>query len=129
MKNPKLILSLFLLSIIMFSCASDDDNENTENEGCDTTFVGSIELNTQNEVDEFIYNCYEEITYLLKISGEDITNLDGLQNLTYVGALVLVDNDSLINIDGIQKITSMESLDIINNISLLSLDGLENLTS
>ncbi|MDG1771357.1 MAG: hypothetical protein P8H30_05265 [Luminiphilus sp.] len=67
----------------------------------------------------------------LEIEGSsDITNLDGLANLTNVWSYLSIGlNPALTNLDGLANLASLGSLYIINNDALTNLDGLANLTS
>ncbi len=85
---------------------------------------GDFLLSSQQEVDEF--DC-KEIMGKLTISGNDITNLDGLSSLIYVDFLEIIDNESLSSIEGLLSISEVSSgISIINNTSLISLNGLNN---
>ena len=61
----------------------------------------------------------------------DVTNLDGLSNVTAIGgALIIRKNAALVNVDGLSRLTSIESLlNISSNAELANLDGFANLTS
>ena len=116
-----------------------------------------IYFNSQSEIDDFPINypnCTEIIEYV-HISGDDITNLNGLSNLTSIGEDLLIShnplltsleglenlvsvgfflvdisyNDALINLNGLNNLTSVAMLNISNNNSLTSLSGLDNLTN
>ncbi len=65
------------------------------------------------------------------ISGGDITNLDGLNNITsYGAALKISDNPNLKNLLGLSNVSLITGgLDLINNSDLVDLTGLEKLTS
>src|SRR5690606_11901415 len=69
--------------------------------------------------------------YLDIYSNSNLTNLDGLSNLTSVGGyLYISSNSSLTNLDGLSNLTSVGGyLKIYNNLSLTKHDGLSNLTS
>jgi hypothetical protein len=90
-----------------------------------------IELTSQLEVDQFQANhgpC-DRVSQNLVIRGEDITNFDGLSDLTSVlGDLVIDHNPSLITIDGLVNLQRVGSLIIWFNPSLLKIDGLSGLT-
>lgn len=66
----------------------------------------------------------------LRISGEDITNVDALRNITSVGsALTIFWNPLLTNLDGLSNLTRIGTgeLRIEKNASLISTSGLANL--
>ena len=91
----------------------------------------NYELNTQAEVDALGATGCDSISRYLLISGTDITNLDGLANITSVGGdLDIQNNATLTNLDGLANLTSVEGLSIYNNDALTNLDGLaSSLTS
>ena len=92
--------------------------------------ASSYTLSSQAEVDAFPADC-DGVNGTLLVEGSDITNLDGLANLTSVGGNVDIrNNDALTNLDGLANITSVgELLQIYNNRALTNLDGLANITS
>jgi len=94
----------------------------------------SITFSSQVEIDSFImtYPGCTSVPGAIAISGGDITNLDSLINLTFVGGyLRIYDNDMLANIDGLLNITSSigGDLRIYDNALLTNIDGLANTTS
>lgn len=59
-----------------------------------------------------------------------LNDLSALSNLYYVGRRIyIMNNMSLENLDGLEAISTIESLDIVNNKNLTSLDGLNNISS
>jgi len=89
-----------------------------------------ITLSTQAEVDAWD----QSITNLsgdLTITGNDITNVDALSNLTSIdGKLRLLENNMLSNIDGLSNLDSISGSFLIGKNNLLTnLDGLSSLTS
>lgn len=96
--------------------------------------TGDFTFTTQAEIDAFgaIYSHCTDITLgNVVIEDSDITNLDGLANLTNIeGELNIKFNEDLSNIDGLANLTRIvEGLNIESNSALTNLDGLENLTS
>lgn len=94
---------------------------------------GFIQLLSQEDVDSFLVeypNC-TEIFQELQINGLDITNLAGLQNLTAVESLSIINNDNLESLDGLQNLESVVGTHfrISNNPALQNLDGLSGLTT
>ena len=94
-----------------------------------------ITFSTQAEIDSFQINypyC-NEIEGGVTIKGDDITNLNGLINLTSIGNLEIGRYDggcpSLASLSGLDNLNSVGSIEISNNTSLLNLNGLNNLTS
>ena len=91
----------------------------------------SYTLTTQAAVDAFPQGCDSLLGGLTVGNSTDITNLDGLANLTSVGGdLSIPGNGSLTNLDGLVSLTSLGGgLSVFGNGSLTNLDGLANLTS
>jgi hypothetical protein len=95
---------------------------------------GNYFFNNQADIDNFNTN-YQDCTELngnVKISGNDITNLYGLSDVTSIGYLVISENPLLINLSGLNSLTSVTGLGgiyIEDNPTLTSLEGLESLTS
>jgi hypothetical protein len=97
-------------------------------------YTGSIHLSNQAQVDAFAFT---EVTGNLSIGGSlngggsDITNLDGLVDLTSVGGGLSVGfNPLLTNIDGLANLSSsVGGISINHNTSLTNVDGLSSVTS
>ena len=94
----------------------------------------NYDLNTQAEVDALgATGCDSVSGYLYIRNSADITNLDGLANLTSVGGDLEAyqrGNGALTNLDGLANLTSVGGyLDIYGNDALTNLDGLANITS
>jgi hypothetical protein len=92
-----------------------------------------IIFTSQAEIDNFqanYPNC-TEIEGTVEISGNDISNLNGLNVLTSIGAtLVITNNESLTNLTGLDNLMIIGGyLRIFGNESLNSLSALSNLTS
>jgi hypothetical protein len=98
--------------------------------------AGDLTLSTQAEVDAFpaTHSC-SEITGTLTISGNDIINLDSLYLLTRVGKLAILSNANLSNIDGLSGLMYVGgvpggdpfSVTISGNTVLPNLHGLSSL--
>ncbi len=102
---------------------------------CPTT---DISFTTQAEIDQFTIdypNCTELVVNIGitgdSSTGNDITNLQGLENLTSIsGHLNILYNSNLVNLQGLENITSIGGdLVLFSNPSLVNLEGLNNLTS
>ena len=96
---------------------------------CEST---NYDLNTQRDVDALgATGCDSVVGYMVITEWADITNLDGLANLTSVGGnLYISSNYRLTNLDGLANLTSVGGgLAIRNHSNLTSLEGLANLTS
>ncbi|MBC8489933.1 MAG: T9SS type A sorting domain-containing protein [Bacteroidetes bacterium] len=93
--------------------------------------VEGIIFNTQAEIDGFQYNypLCSEIDGDIKISGDDISNLNGLDVLTFLGGdLDISGNPFLVSLIGLNNLIYLSgALDIYNNDALLDLTGLDNL--
>ena len=95
---------------------------------------GNYSFNNQADIDNFKTN-YQDCTILngdVEISGNDITNLYGLSDVTSIGHLVISANPLLVNLTGLNSLTSVTGLGgiyIEHNPTLTSLEGLESLTS
>ncbi len=90
-------------------------------------------LSSQASIDNFSLNypgC-TEISGILKVQGADITNLNGLSQLTsHNGDLQITDCPLLFNLNGLHNILTINAFLQVNNCDLLSdLSGLESLTS
>jgi len=94
-------------------------------QNCTTDYV----LTNQQSIDDFskVQNC---AVGNLKISGADITNLDGLSGIKEInGYLDISINPLLTNVNGFSGLTKVSGyIEISNNKSLVSLAGLESLT-
>jgi hypothetical protein len=99
-----------------------------------------ITLTTQAEVDSFqaTYGgggVCDRVIGDLSVSGGDITNLDGLANITGVGGGLYIGYRELTHLDGLANITGMvgslsiDSNTVLTNTVLTNLDGLANITS
>lgn len=105
-----------------------------QNGFCQTAVCdGDVKLTSQAEVDSF--QC-TEVTGTLTISGDDITNLSPLQNLTKVGRLFITECNSLVTLDGLSGITRITSrtgipytLGIAGNEALKNVDGLSGIVN
>ncbi|GEQ85607.1 hypothetical protein ULMS_11150 [Patiriisocius marinistellae] len=100
---------------------------------------GVISLSSQAEVNEF-QSTYPNCTSLvegLTISGQDITNLLPLNQITQVGDLTIEQNFNLTSLNGLENIITFQSfiigepvrLKIISNPELVSLQGLSSLVN
>ena len=92
----------------------------------------TVTLTRQSEVDSFPINypdC-DVVEGLLIISGDDITNLNGLISITQINYLIIKDNLSLSNLTGLNSLKNIVvQLSIENNYNLTTLDGLNSLKS
>ena len=125
------------LLILLLLCAQCVLMAQPGNPGGDPNGIctGILRLSSQAEVDAFTCSSFHGE---LRISGEDITNLDALSSLTYVeGILDISGNPNLISLTGLENLTTIDGdldgggggLFIFANQSLSSLAGLENLSA
>jgi len=90
-----------------------------------------VNLQTQDDVDAFLINypnCTELYWQTMRIGinydgTTDITNLDGLQNLTSINNLFITNNTSLQDLSGLSQLT-----EVISEFHILENTGLENLS-
>jgi len=75
----------------------------------------TVTFSSQFEVDEFIINhpnCVE-LEGNLKIEGDDITNLAGLDNITRINGTLTIENcKSLESLEGLESLTNLRSMSI-----------------
>ena len=92
---------------------------------CDEGIIDNID--TQADITQI-----EECDFIgyLKIENTSLTNLNGLENITFVDEGVSIDNNpSLTSLSGLDNLVYLGDLRISNNPSLTSLKGLESLIS
>jgi hypothetical protein len=94
---------------------------------------GNYYFFSQADIDYFqtaFSNC-TALQGIVGISGSDITNLSGLNNVTSIGSDCFIYNfNALTSLTGLDNLTSIGGLlDIYNNNALTSLTGLNNVTS
>jgi len=97
-------------------------------------FVGGIEISSQKEINDFkiFYPSCKVIEGDVYIYGpNDITNLNGLSNLTRInGSLVITESPSLTSLAGLSKLqTISDGMIIFGNGALPNLNGLSSLTA
>ena len=107
------------LSTILFLCSFFIVNAQVYN--------GNIKLTTQAQVDAFSYS---EVTGTIQVFGSDITNLNGMSELTKAGSLEIVNNPRLTSLIGLANLEDVDgTLSITFNRSLTHLDGFSSLTT
>jgi len=104
---------------------------------CDSTpqpcLENGIVFSTQNEIDNFksnYPNCIE-IDGDVRITGDDIVNLLGLDSIIFIrGKLEIANNPSISSLEGLNSLARIGmDLEIWGNDSLVNLIGLDNLES
>ncbi|MGV6832728.1 MAG: hypothetical protein ACWA5P_14345 [bacterium] len=132
-------ITSFILLLLVANCTNEPITQ-IEEAACDNgTFVGSVTLTTQQEVDDFGAMCYTKINGALIIDDKDqdddfITNLSPLENLTEIfttsetvhGSLYVSTNE-LTNLEGLNNLTKVSRLVFYLNDSLENLNGLDGL--
>jgi hypothetical protein len=102
-------------------------------QNCQPCIPGIIRFYRQGQVDSFPINypnCTQITGIVAIMNGGNITNLNGLCNVTSIGQSFEIEGDSLTNLSGLSSLTSIGvDLLIYKMNSLTSLEGLENLTS
>ncbi len=115
--------------IYNFILQSDIDNFSVAFPGCINT--GSIKVSGDDINNLNGLNVLTSINGTLEIHDiHTLPNLNGLNNITYIGGRISIKNSSLINMTGLEGLHSVGSDFFIGaNPSLISLSGLENLLS
>lgn len=91
---------------------------------------GNYHLYHQYQIDSFSSyypNCFE-LNGRVRIEGNDIINLNGLNSITSINGSLVVSGTSLSSLQGLEAIdTISEYFDIVLNSNLISVEGLDNL--
>ncbi|NIJ53242.1 T9SS type A sorting domain-containing protein [Dyadobacter arcticus] len=115
----RFVLLLFFLNTLIY---------NSQAQNCTVQ-----QFDTQAKIDGFAaqYPGCTRISNTVDIAGDDITNLDGLSGLIYIGDFLHINNCPLLtDISGISSVTEIGGeINIENNPLLENLIGLEGLTS
>ncbi|MFO7615360.1 MAG: leucine-rich repeat protein [Bacteroidales bacterium] len=93
---------------------------------------GNYYFSSQSDIDNFqsAFPDCTELQGIVYISGNNITDLSGLDIIYSIGGSLSIYNSALNSLTGLDNLTSVVShIRIRDNISLTSLTGLENLTS
>lgn len=116
--NYRFLLTLSLAFLITFSYAQ-------------VCLQNGIELTTQSDIDSFPqkYVGCDSIYGDLTISGGDISNVDSLSQLSYIGGnLFITGNLNLTSLKGLSNVTVVDgSVSIASNDSLTTISGLHNI--
>lgn len=93
------------------------------------THFGNAWLRSQDDLEDFIKTQYTYISGSLIISGDDITELDGIRSLKVVSDnLTIIDNGNLLSLYGLHELINVGGkVCIANNDNLGSLNWLSNL--
>ena len=92
---------------------------------------GSYYFLSQSDVDNFqsYYPECNDIQGQFVISGNDISNLNGLSQVTSIESFLWIESASLMNLSGLENVNSTGGLVIWYNSNLTSISGLDNLVS
>ncbi len=93
--------------------------------------TSDLNLNTQGSIDSFSINfpgC-TNLDVVLGISGDDITNLDGLSSLTELSVFITGSVPNLTCLTGLSNVIRIDEAYIFGSSSLSNLSGLSNMTS
>jgi len=91
--------------------------------------LGEITLSTQQQVDDFSItfpNC-TDLSGGLRIQGTDITNLNGLSQITQMNGLLLLDPSNLQSLNGLHNVTRINGISVLGCDMMTNLNGLNNL--
>jgi hypothetical protein len=96
-------------------------------------FPEDINLSTQQEVDAFQadHGPCDNVVGQLTISGEEITNVDGLSSLTSIGSHFFINScGALLDVDGLSNLKSVGgAMHFVDNDALVDVNGLSNIGS
>lgn len=91
---------------------------------------GNYHLYHQYQIDSFSSHYPDCVTLSgqVKITGNDITNLNGLNQITSINGSLLVSETNISSLEGLEAIDTISGyLDIVLNNNLISVEGLDNL--
>ena len=106
-------------------------NENFCSNTVGGIFVGNLTLNNQDSIDAFRYRSITGNLIIDESVANDITNLDGLNELTNIGGeLRIQTNGSLVSLSGLEALETIGGVFLIrSNPQLASLTALTSLTT
>ena len=132
---------LSLVFLILLSCNKDNLDNALEEQGCDNgTFVGVVDLSTEQEIIDFGAQCYSKIDGKLRIGitqNNDISDLTPLRGLTEVfssgvtgetGKVFITFAQNLTNLTGLENLSKAAGIVILECHNLVNLNGLQGLT-
>ena len=93
--------------------------------------VNTLFFTQQAQVDEFslTHRDCERIKGTLIIEGKNITNLNGLSNISSIDGDVIIQNTNINSLDGLNNLQSISGdIELINNDNLEDFSGIEELT-
>lgn len=146
---------LILFIPILYACSSDDDSGSQDPVYVPKVFEGNVVLTSQDDVDAFGLENYNEIdgSLLIGFSNQNVTNitnlnalsslrsvqdgltlqnnptlasLEGLNGLSYInGGPLVIKNNEILTTTNALSLLSFRSLSVEDNPMLLNIDGLE----
>ena len=97
------------------------------------TDLTELVFNTQQQIDDYFidYPYCTELQISLRVEGSDITNLNGLNGITALDGIRIINNPLLTDVDGLNSVTDFDyefnsALEVTNNPLLTNLIGLSN---
>lgn len=94
------------------------------------TLMSQIYISTQEQIDNFYTDYpYTTLPTSIRISGNDIRNLDSLYRLDSIQGFLMIVNTGLEDVNGLENLTFVESLILEGNVNLKKYEGLSNLES
>src|SRR5690606_818005 len=116
--------------ILLFNCSKDNDIE--EEVIIPKVYEGNIQLNSQDDIDNFGKEGYTSVSGYIVISSlhnNSIKNLNALSKLNSVGSLSIIYTD-IVDLNGLQNLEFVkERLEIEFNDLLISTKGLNKITT
>jgi hypothetical protein len=90
-------------------------------------YDGDLIIRYDSDMERFASREFHTVRGSLSLNGEDIINLDFLENLTTVNGSFSISNTSVTNLNGLENLTTIDGSFSINNNPLTNLNGLDNL--
>jgi len=93
-------------------------------------YDGSLDCTFSHLTDEDLltFKALKSVQYYLQLYGNNLTNLAGLSNLSFVGGDFDIENNQLINVDGLRKLVTVGGyVSLYNNTNLTDISGAGNI--
>ena len=122
----------FLFAVFtLFNSCSGDEPTTKEEVVADKPYQGDLLLDSQGDVDLFVSKNYTRVNGTIQISGEGVSDIQGLTTLTQINGNIQLLGTSLKDLDGLSNCNLKDgvNIDIINNPLLENIDGLQNMTA
>jgi Leucine-rich repeat (LRR) protein len=116
-------------STIHSKCGYSLDTINSNWDKDNGVWSGDLSCNSKHLTDSDLdaFKVLKKVTSILRLSDNQLTDLNGLSNLISVNELYL-NNNQLTNVNGLSNLTSVGSLSLYYN-QLTDISGLSNLTA